>query len=93
MEIYLYKCFVFSLPQCSSILFGFFSRKFYVIPIYYQLDRPNTSSGIAASEAINQELEQMETMDTTMGLFGVGSGGGEDANSIGEGEDVTEQDP
>lgn len=35
----------------------------------------------------------METMDTTMGLFGVGSGGGEDANSIGEGEDVTEQDP
>jgi len=47
-------------------------------------------SGIAASEAIHQELERM---DGTTGLTGDGSGGGEDADSIGENEEVHKEDP
>lgn len=58
-------------------------------------------SGIAASEAIHQELERMDTkelermdtMDGTTGLTGDGSGGGEDADSIGENEEVHKEDP
>lgn len=40
-----------------------------------------------------KELERMDTMDGTTGLTGDGSGGGEDADSIGENEEVHKEDP